>query len=117
MYVETALFDTKRGELGLHLTSDPRVANYFARRGGTVAGEGARVYPVYARLENPLRLIDPMIWNSDTVAGAMQRAGVFDTKEEALAHIMSFQSQAFQEMVHALRWRNCSNPKVGCSGS
>ena len=84
------------------------------RRGGiTFAGEGARVYPVYARLENPLRLIDPMIWNSDTVAGAMQRAGVFDTKEEALAHIMSFQSQAFQEMVQDAK----VYPEVGPSGT
>ncbi len=73
------VFDPRKGDGGVHLTSLPRVANMFATRSQSMAMEAAellgeevnvdldpdsRVYPLYVRMENPLVMVDEGSWNN-----------------------------------------------------
>ena len=90
---QAKVFDPRRGDGGVHLTSEPRVANLFATRslsmrmeqaellGQEFSGEldpDSRIYPLYVRMENPLVMVDEGSWNNvrfmpENIARAMGR--------------------------------------------
>ena len=76
---QAKVFDPRKGDGGVHLTSLPRVANMFATRSQSMAMEAAqllgeefnvdldpdsRIYPLYVRMENPLVMVDEGSWNN-----------------------------------------------------
>ena len=87
------VFDPRKGDGGVHLTSEPRVANLFATRSLSMRMEQAellgqefsaelepdsRVYPLYVRMESPLVMVDEGSWNNvrfmpENIARAMGR--------------------------------------------
>jgi hypothetical protein len=95
-FAENDVFDPSLSELGLHLTANPIVANTFA---DSQLGTGdQRVYPLVARIENPLRLVDPMSWNETTVGiGVTYELGI--PTSEAIVGMRRMEADAFTDVV------------------
>ena len=95
-FAESDVFDPSLSELGLHLSANPIVANTFA---DSQLGTGdQRVYPLVARMENPLRLLDPMSWNETTVGvGVTYELGI--PTAEAIVDMRRMEADAFTDVV------------------
>jgi hypothetical protein len=64
-YAENDVFDPTRGDMGVHLSADPVIASYFATR---LTDPSARVYPLVARMESPIHLVDTTnTWTHETL--------------------------------------------------
>lgn len=76
-------FKRRRSDIGMHFGTEGQAndrLNYVFRHKKTLP-EGARLYPVYLQIENPLRLGDIGWWNAENLEFGMSNIGVFSAEE------------------------------------
>jgi len=80
---DTAAIDTEHGDLGLHLTADPKVAGLVVSADLPLLNSRvydneapARTVPLFVNMKNPLRLQDNGFWGANNIIPQLEKRGM-----------------------------------------